>query len=63
MSPLALQIKGKIEGNGDIYFDKEIVYFLIPEPDFEKQQLLLKPDDQIQLWLSDKRKCFKIEKM
>ncbi len=48
---------------GSIYFDKEIVYFLIPEPDFEKQQLLLKPDDRIQLWLSDKRKCFKIEKM
>jgi len=63
--PLALQIKGEIlekEGEG-VPCDKKMAYFLIPEPDFEELHIELKPGDKIQLWLTDRRKCFKFDKL
>lgn len=61
--PLALQIKGKIEECDGFSFDKNIVYFLIPEPCLKELHVELRPGDSIRLWLSDKRTCYKLEKI
>ncbi len=61
--PLALQIKGTIEESTNLSFDNKTAYFLIPQPDFDDQQIELKTGDRIRLWLTHRLKCFKFEKL
>ncbi len=58
-----MQIKGNIEGTEGVSFEKKGAYFLMPEPDLEKLDFQLQAGDRIRLWLNDKNRCFKVEKI